>query len=533
MKKVLALVLALILCVGLFAACTNGSSESNTPAGSGSSEATSAEFKWPLAERVEFKIWNGPMAATAGMLSPNDSYAYQEAEKRLNVHIEWDQPATGQENEQFSLIVASNIYPDAFFGGNYVGGLDKFVDDQIIIDMKPYLEQYAPNWMRLANITPDTWKKNVTDSGYIPAFYNISYEVEPTWWGPQVREDYLKDFGMNSLVTYDDWYSYLTRAKNEKNADRGYMMYAANGLDDNLLTGMGLKRDFYAVNGQIHFGPYEESLLDYLTMTNKWYKEGLIDADFMGRATSYFGDTQFIFNNNASAWHSFWTMFDIHKMNASDPNFQGVAVPVPVTEAGGTRKTTILGVPDSRVGTALDTITTQCHDIPTLVRWFDYFYSDEGEILADYGIEGLSYTLENGKPVLNDNVLNNPEGYSQSDCFSLYGIGSIHSRQYDWSRQNAGKSDYCLTAGKIWDSNWDMNAGWSSTQGMTLTADESAEYTPLINDINTYISETIVMFITGAKPLSEFDAYRAQLKDMGIERCIQIYQAAADRYTAR
>jgi putative aldouronate transport system substrate-binding protein len=94
-------------------------------------------------------------------------------------------------------------------------------------------------------------------------------------------------------------------------------------------------------------------------------------------------------------------------------------------------------------------------------------------------------------------------------------------------------SSYCTTAGSIWDSNWDKEAGYQSMLGVTLNETESAEYTPMINDITTYITETCVQFVNGSKPLSEFDSYREQLKNMGIERCIELYQAAFERYMAR
>ena len=100
--------------------------------------------------------------------------------------------------------------------GYYIGGLDKYVNDEIIIDLKPYLEEYGKNFLAMAKITDDTWKRNVTDMGRVPGFYNLSKEIEPTWWGPQVREDWLKEFGMDSPVTYEDWYEMLTKARDAK-----------------------------------------------------------------------------------------------------------------------------------------------------------------------------------------------------------------------------------------------------------------------------------------------------------------------------
>ena len=47
------------------------------------------------------------------------------------------------------------------------------------------------------------------------------------------------------------------------------------------------------------------------------------------------------------------------------------------------------------------------------------------------------------------------------------------------------------------------------------------------------ISENIVRFIDGTRPMSEWDQFVAQLEDMGLEDCCEIYQAALDRYEER
>lgn len=549
-KKLAALLCALLLLLGIMAGCSSGDKSGTeptaTPPATDTGKQTPATSKpsdevksmFPLDEPVTFKIWSGPMSTTANMTSPNDSLAYQEAERRLNVHIEWDQPASGTENETFNLIVTSGDLPDSFMTGYYIGGLDKYVNDEIIIDLKPYLEEYGKNFLAMAKITDDTWKRNVTDMGRVPGFYNLSKEIEPTWWGPQVREDWLKEFGMDSPVTYEDWYEMLTKARDAKGS-LGYALSSANGLDDALLAGYNLIYGFFAKDGVIKYGPYEPELLDYLTMMNKWYKEGLIDPNYTSYAGfAYFGETPpLMLNGKLTAFRSFWTMFDFHKLQASenDPNFQTVAVPCPVKNPGDTRKLTIYSTPDSRVGTNVNTITTQCHNIPVMVAWYDYFYSDEGELLADYGIEGVSFEYgDDGKPYFLDVVTNNPDGLSQSDALFIYTIGSFHSRQYDWARQiTPAMSTYCTNAGAIWDSNWDQDAGYESMLGVTLNEDEANEYSRLYQDINTYITETAVQFINGTKPLSEFDAYRQQLKTMGIERCIELYQQAYERYVNR
>jgi putative aldouronate transport system substrate-binding protein len=68
---------------------------------------------------------------------------------------------------------------------------------------------------------------------------------------------------------------------------------------------------------------------------------------------------------------------------------------------------------------------------------------------------------------------------------------------------------------------------------ITRTAEEGQQYTAIYNDIQTFAHETIPQFITGAKPLSEFDAFVEQIKSMNIDGAIAIQQAALDRYYAR
>jgi putative aldouronate transport system substrate-binding protein len=79
---------------------------------------------------------------------------------------------------------------------------------------------------------------------------------------------------------------------------------------------------------------------------------------------------------------------------------------------------------------------------------------------------------------------------------------------------------------KNWTGEWTMPP-------VSPTSDESAEYSSIMNDINTLISENVVKFITGQRPISEFDAFIDQIKSMNIDRAVEIQQAALDRYNNR
>ena len=57
-----------------------------------------------------------------------------------------------------------------------------------------------------------------------------------------------------------------------------------------------------------------------------------------------------------------------------------------------------------------------------------------------------------------------------------------------------------------------------------FSAEASEERSSIMTDINTYVDEMTLKFITGVTPLTEFDNYMAQLQAMGIEDAIAITQ---------
>ena len=68
---------------------------------------------------------------------------------------------------------------------------------------------------------------------------------------------------------------------------------------------------------------------------------------------------------------------------------------------------------------------------------------------------------------------------------------------------------------------------------VTATPDEAEELAEMMSDIETYVEEMFVKFITGQEPLDNFGAFQDRLKQMGIERAIEIKQAGLARYNAR
>ena len=68
---------------------------------------------------------------------------------------------------------------------------------------------------------------------------------------------------------------------------------------------------------------------------------------------------------------------------------------------------------------------------------------------------------------------------------------------------------------------------------MTLSEDEQNAFNSVYTSIQTLVQENTIKFITGQKPMEEYDAFVADLHTYGIDDCIKYQQAALDRYNAR
>ena len=62
------------------------------------------------------------------------------------------------------------------------------------------------------------------------------------------------------------------------------------------------------------------------------------------------------------------------------------------------------------------------------------------------------------------------------------------------------------------------------------TAEESERITDIQSVLDSYIRENFAKFVTGGRSLDEFDAYQEELKQLGIEELLDIYQRGYEPY---
>ncbi len=503
---------------------------------------------FPLEETKTFTYWFSYPPMFEGFADgPMDYLMYTESQERLNVQIEWKAYTILNASEQFMLMIASNDFADAMqnFNGLYSGGIDDAIENEIIIDLTDLLAEYAPDYEAQRTSSVLREQSSLTSSGKQGVMFGFSsVEGRVSAMGPTIRQDWLDDLGLDVPVTVDDYYTVLTAFKNEKGATAAYGLPAdGTNAPGGLAAAYGIvipinnsDNGYYQVDGEIRFGPIQDGFKQFVTTLNKWYSEGLISPDFLADTDSKLSgipSDEFIVNGNCGIFTANSKNFTNYEemITNADAHLEGIE-PVRLNADDVIH----LGMEqDLSMANMGISVSTQAQDPELIIRYFNYFFTDEGDILANYGVEGLTFEYnEDGVPIYTDLVVNNPDGMSLDVAMCLFGGGStsgpyvIDNTKYEYiftEQQNL--------AGQRWAANKDGAYDLPNSLATLLTADESEEFYTYYNEILTVYNENVLKFIVGDKSIDEFDDYVSQLQSLGIDRCTEIVQTAYDRYMAQ
>lgn len=553
--KTLALLLALVLVVGLFG-CTNkpadatntpvttdGQETDNQQAGENLESAAPSDNILPLTEGAEFSMWYQFTLMTTVITSYNDSEVFKELEKLTGVHIDFIHPSmTDMGVSAFSLLMASQDYPDTFFTFPMVwtAGLDKYIEDEILIDLDDYVHQYAPNLAALLEAHPDLRRDSYTDSGKLPGFTQIQYQSEPGYTaGTAVRADIMDNLGIETPVTYDDFHDMLAAMKDATGMYLDLIPDQLSLMAGYNVCGLGANANgefMRNADGEIVFTYTQDGFRKYLSTMNKWFEEGLVNPDFM---TSTSNDTVNLATTGKICASNLLFATNIGKSAydtgaTQDPNFNLRAVPFPKESVD-----TVIHV-GSIDGYVYEygyrsayQVSTVAEDPVLITKWFDYMYSDEGILLTNYGFEGETFEYdENGNPCWTELIYNNPDGRNIAETQQMYlwhfppfSDFDKETRTYVYEEQRE--------AGSIW---FDTDLIYALPTGFSFTQEEGTRYSAIYNDIDTYANEMMLGFIAGQSDVNDdsvWDAYVSQVESMNIDEVIDILESAYARYYAR
>lgn len=545
MKKRLYKVFSLLMALMLLAGCGDTKSAENSetadPETSGSESDSSENAEeasnlnlegYPIVnESITLKI-SGKMNESA---TTWDGIPQLEYLTELT-GIEFDAEGISSESweQQRSLILTSGDMPDLLLSTDYTKAeCEEYGREGIFLPLNDLIENYMPNLKATLEEFPEAKAMITSSDGNIYCLPRIAPVVRDMHSRHWLNEKWVANVGLEMPETLEDYYEILKAFKEQDangNGDPNDEIpltgsdgnQASEGLVLNAL-GVNADDDSYAytadADGNVYCVNTSDGYKEYLKFMNRLYEEELLDQEY--------------FTQNV----------DQYKAKAQ----QGI---VGATETGAMYLDANTEIGYDYV--QIDGLTSDMNDTPMVTSWttmsivgaittanqypeatarlLDYFYSEEGGILAYVGVENDSWAWIDKEAGTWDKIA--PEGYESAEAYRAVATIVNGWPSYERMEFNLGQgSENALWLNGMSSESEPFFVSEFPEDYMSFAAEDQEVINSYKADLETYVAQMTADFIIGTRDIdAEWDAYVKQMDDMGVSEILPIYQAAYDAY---
>ncbi len=555
MKRFLALFIVIALLTGIFAGCTPDNEPVNPGTVNNGTEPTATLP--PLEEREVIDI---TMAVNTQTPDAEASHVHAYILENYKINLIVQEYNSENWETQLTLMLAEDNLPDiicntgmdyAKFNGYADEGYFLNLSDLLTLmpTLQGRLEEYPDYRQIMTNTDGNIYglsqltliNQNAPARGFIDERWlaNVNKEVPRT-----VDElyDLLKAFKEQDANgngdPNDEVPLYITADYSNRNNAFRIIANAFGVLSDSPSRKLVVGED-----GKL-FAPWEtDNWKDLMKFMHKLYEEKLIDTNYVVRTTAEFqqmvkDQTVGIFGANAPFAQA-GLKIDY------DANFQYFH---PMTSKYMDKTTLVLTSPAATVVKFAMNANIDPVKAARLCELIDWAYTVDGALGVGMGVQGMDWEYEYTKYSSEYGVLvmKCPEGYANSNEYKLqaciidgfgmfspaegrtYKLTDIVSDDILYNDEEFAKTHgwYCLVEQGIRES----QAKHTSLSALAYTKSESKERASIVTDIVTYVEQMATQFITGEADIdATWDTYVATLKQMQLDRWVEIDQTAYDR----
>lgn len=504
--------LAVVLNLGMLAACSKEETASTTPQAKGNEPAPAQKASFSYMISNKFYAW---------LMDQNWRQPLLEA---ANVDMKIiDGGPDDKYKTNTDLKIASGDFPDSAIVNQ--SQADVYGSQGAFLDLWPLIQKHAPNLKKYIDDRPD-YKGLVTTDGKI---YGLPVEGPPDSNVLFYREDLAKKAGLKEPKTLDEFTQFLRDLKKANSnvkdfypfTNRGALLklspiFAADGSIDS--------------NNKIH-GTYPEGKDVFAPGFKKmieWYKmafdEGLIDPEWVaGTLSEDTWQQRMLTGKGAVSIDNYarpgWFMINGGPKN--DPNFSTKAMDMPPNING--KPSLFATNPLYRVDRTF-VINTKAKDPVGIIKFVDFMYSEKGLNFKSWGIEGQTYKVDNGKKVYTIDYNKETTKKLGEPTWSFFQNRLTFPGPSDKTAHFQFNDSY--TSGWIQDY---ITKNSQTLLILKYTPDEATEIGQINAKVNPLVDSNVVKFVTGKRPLSEFDAFLKEVDAAGYKKMEEIEQKALNR----
>lgn len=523
MKKLL----SVLLCIALLLPCVSGFAEYTMPQ------------RWVSDEKSTITYITQMHALQTNL----DDYKYlADLEAATNVHLDAEWIPAGQWNEKKNALLAGGVelLPDVINSLNHAD-IATYAPQGYFVKIDEYLsEELTPNLMDLFKRYPE-FKAAITFSdGHIyslPTINMLPFRQSP--YNIFINKEWLDKLELDIPTNYEDFYKVLCAFRDNDcngNGDptdeiplaglfasgtdyfRWISLFAAMGYP---VGSINLNFMYVTDDHRVTLAPLEEGFDDALRYFKKLYSEDLLQKETFTMTNAEYTDL----GNSATAVYGVYCDWFGNVVVGSE-NFDEYVVLPPM--AGPDGSTTW-----SNMGTSLfyggggTVINAEASNIEACIKWLDYLYLPEISLQTTRGNFGV---------VIEKNEEDGMYHYINSD--DTFRVMNVPAEALPFAFTADQVETVVLAENMMRKINdfYPLNAAVMATNALpaaTFTLEETADVAFYQADIVSYITKMLSAFITGQSDIdTEYEAFINQLKKMGVDEYLKLYQGLYDRFQA-
>jgi putative aldouronate transport system substrate-binding protein len=346
---------------------------------------------------------------------------------------------------------------------------------------------------------------------------------------PMIRGDILESLGLAMPTNFDELLEVL-RAFKAAYPDT-YPWSIRNGVGT--LVGipgymMGYGNAWYydkdINDGEWAYGYTSPEFLKALEFFQIIYKESILDPDYVSTTAAQWqekcstGVCLFTFDNPT---------FNINfntALKVDDPDAYFTYIPILTAWNGqqrGLRYTSSWYEPV--------VVSSSSKNIETCLKLLNWDYTDEGRLITNWGMEGVSYEVADGQkqalPSVYEAALKTSDPWR--GFMGMFGLGHLGlATCVDESNQNQFLNEQTLSWYEYWQNEEALDP---AALAPVFTDEENAKLADLKTAVNTIFDAEINKYIMGELPAADFAAVQQRLIEAGVPEALAIYNTAEKR----
>lgn len=430
-----------------------------------------------------------------------------------------------QHYKQIDLLLSSGDLEDA--------SVAKMAQAQVygaqgaFLDLAPLIDSSAPHLKAYIAEHPDFEKLITNDDGSIYGLVNEYPNIGPVSF---YRQDMFSQAGISEAPTsVEEFTADLETLKSAYGSDPGY--YPLGGRDSFLNYQYAFAaNDGIDDSGQVH-GIYKSGrgldihsagALDMVKWYSDLYGKGLIDPEWVkGAVTEEDWQTKML-TGKISVSNDFFTRPEYFLRNADKKTYPDYSMgTMPALSNGGTQ----MKVPANERYN-LDrvfVVNAKTQNSNAVIKFLDYLYSPEGQDFYHYGVEGTSYEVENGEKQYTVSYADNADQEVGKPVWNFAQDRLTYPAPVDDDAFYKWQGDFTKSFAADY-----FASSLEASPVLKYTAEQQEKRSKLLASVQPLVDAEMVKFVTGARPISEWQSFLDAADQQGYAEITQIDQAALD-----